>query len=404
MLRTQTLYDRQIALFFLSVVPFTKFFTLPSLTAGISGNDMWISAILNLVLDIVTVLIVLSACKKSNVDFFGLIENIFGKVGGKIVLILYAIFFLLKGFIPICEQKDYVVLTMYLALPKIAMFLPFFVLAVYLCCKRLRVIGRLSDVLFIPTVIGFVLLMALTIPNLEMGALLPIGLSGAKNIFKASYSSLNWYGDCVYLLFFIGRFKREKRSNLKIIIAYIVAGLMVVVFSLFFYATFSSLAFRKKFALTEISKYTTVINNIGRFDFIAIFLILFSSAFATIMPIYFACMLLQRALPLKKHYIYPLILSLLIMILMFGLNEYFASLESFFTGIAGIIFLIFSNLLPIVLALSTGFRVPNNKRYRGDKDNSIRKRDGEINDNVGVDNGENFSIVKGGKQNEIQKD
>lgn len=403
MRRDTTLYTRQIALFFLSIVPFIKFFTLPSLTAGISGNDMWISAILNLVLDIVTAIVVLSACKKSNTDFFGLIENIFGKVGGKIVLILYAMFFLLKGFIPICEQKDYVVLTMYLALPKVAMFLPFFVLAVYLCCKRLRVIGRLADVLWIPTVIGFVLLMALTIPNLEMGALLPIGISGAKSIFKASYSSLNWYGDCVYLLFFIGRFKREKHSNLKIIIAYIVAGLMVVIFSVFFYATFSSLAFRKRFALTEISKYTTVINNIGRFDFIAIFLILFSSAFATIMPIYFACMLLARALPPKKHYIYPIILSLLIMILMFGLNEYFASLERFFTGFAGIIFLIFNNLLPIVLALSTGFRVSKTERNHNDKNIPIKNSNDKIAENQAVDNIKKVKDFKGEKENEIQK-
>ena len=101
MRRETTLYSRQTALFFLSVVPFTKMFTLPCLIAGISQQDMWISAILNVVLDLITLVIVLNACKNADTDFFGLIENLFGKKGGKVVLILYALYFLLKVFIPI---------------------------------------------------------------------------------------------------------------------------------------------------------------------------------------------------------------------------------------------------------------------------------------------------------------
>ena len=71
----------------------------------------------------------------------------------------------------------------------------------------------------------------------------------------------------------------KKRDGIKIIIAFLISGLSVVLFMVVFYGIFTSIAFRQQFALTEISKYTAIINNIGRFDYIGILNILFSGIF-----------------------------------------------------------------------------------------------------------------------------
>ncbi len=346
-----TLKTRQISLFFIALMPVAKFFMMPSIMAGEANEDLWMSCLINVALDFVTLLAVVFATRNAKTDFFGLLEGACGKRASKIVLLFYAVFFILKAFLPIAEQKDYVVLTMYLAMPKVGLFLPFFLVIFYLCAKKLRVIGRIADVLWVSTVLGYLLLMALSIPNLDMGALLPGGANGFVPVIKGAMKSLNWFGDCAYFLFFIGRFKREKKTELKILGAYAIAAVMVLLFVIFFYASFSSIAVRKRFALTEISKYATVINNIGRFDYLAIFLILFSSVFSLTLPLYFANMILERVYPLKRPWMYPLFLAVLMLTLTLTLSEKMWSIEYAILNYAPPIFILFNNALPIIFSL-----------------------------------------------------
>ena len=59
------LKDRQICFFVLAFLPITKIFSLPSLIAGYSNEDMWISALINLLIDFLTLIPIVIACKKS---------------------------------------------------------------------------------------------------------------------------------------------------------------------------------------------------------------------------------------------------------------------------------------------------------------------------------------------------
>ena len=120
------LKSRQVCFFLIAFMPISKLFVLPSILAGFSAEDMWLSTVFNLFLDFLTLLAVVYACKKSKQTFFNLLENNFGKTGMKIVLSLYLIYFTLKAILPINEQKDYVELTLYTLKPTIYYFLPFF--------------------------------------------------------------------------------------------------------------------------------------------------------------------------------------------------------------------------------------------------------------------------------------
>lgn len=236
-------------------------------------------------------------------------------------------------------------------MPNVITFLPFFLVTFYLCLKKLNAIGRISDVLFLPTLIGLVLIISLSIPNADLESFLPVGITGYKSILTASYKGLNWFGDCVYFLFFIGNYTREGKAERNIILTYLLSCLVSVLFLFLFYATFSGIAFRQKFALTEIAKYSTIINNIGRFDYIGIFFLLYSYIFGASLPIYFANFLMQRLFPIKKKWIYPLALCLIIVFFVVVLGEYFATIERLVITYGGILFLVCGNILPIVFAL-----------------------------------------------------
>ncbi|MBQ7236910.1 MAG: GerAB/ArcD/ProY family transporter [Clostridia bacterium] len=344
------LKTRQICLFFIAFTPVIKLFMMPSIIAEFAREDMWISSLINLILDGVTFIFLLIAARRAKTNVFGLLEDNFGKTGAKTILAFYVVYFMLKAIVPLGEQKDYVELTLYTLMPSQLYFLPFFGVAFYLCVKYLRVIGRSADVLWLLTAVGLIILFALSIPNAEFESVLPIGASGIKNILKGSYYTLNWYGDCVYLMFFIGEFDYKKKDGIKIFISYAIAALAVIIFMIIFYSVFTSIAFRQRFALTEISKYTAVINNIGRFDYVGITFILFSNAFALSLPLYFSCRILNYIFGITKKWIAPIFVIGIQLLIMVFLTQFYASIESIMKNYLGIFFFIFGNILPIVTA------------------------------------------------------
>ena len=356
---------RQICFFLIAFLPITKMFMLPSVVAGIAGEDMWISTILNLFLDWTTIFFLLTFLKNEKGDFFDVIEKYFGKTTKTIFLVLYLIYFLLKAYLPINEQKDYVEQTLYITMPNILTFLPFFALAVYLCVQPIRVYGRCADIMWIVTLVGTFLLISLSITNINLEALLPVGAQKIDKVIGASYKSLAWFGEGAYLLFFVGKFQYKKGDGKKIYLSYALASIIVVIFSILFYCTFTSVAFRQTFALTEVSKYNTVINNLGRFDYVGIMLILFSTAFSLVLPMYFSCKILNKLFPIKRKWIYALLVTLLYVLLLTVFNEYAYSFESFILNVASGIFLIFSNIVPIAVCIIKGvIDRKNNKSYQ----------------------------------------
>ena len=335
---TKQLKTRQICFFLIAFLPVTKIFTLPSILAENSAEDMWISALISLTVDFLTLSAVVFTCRKTNMNFYELLENSIGKIGKNIVLLLYFVCFMLKAYLPIVEQKEYVELTLYTLTPATFYFLPFFFACFYFCLKKLRVLGRASDVAFLITLIGFLILFALSISNADFSAILPIGASGFNKIISGSFKSLTWFGDSAYLLFFIGNFKYEKKSGVKIVISYIISAIIVLGFMLTFYAIFTSIAHRQRFALTEISKYTTVINNLGRFDYLGIVCVLFSSVISLSLPLYFCTQILNHIFKFKKIFIAPLITVGTQFIAVIFLSKYMASVQKFITDYAGFLF------------------------------------------------------------------
>lgn len=345
------LKTRQVCFFLIAFLPITKFFSLPSIIARQASEDLWISTLLCLLLDFITLIPIVIACKNANKNFFELLEDNLGKLGAKLVAVLYLIYFFVKTILPINEQKDYIEFTLYTLKPTVIYFLPLFLLAFYICFKKLRVYGRLADILWMVTLNGFITLIALSIPNADFTAILPIGARGLPNILKGSLYAFNWFGDSVFIMFFIGNFNCDKKAGLKIFLSFLLGAVMVLVFMITFYSIFSSIAFRQRFALTEMSKYTTVISNLGRFDYIGIFMILFSNVFALCLPIYFSSKLIKYIFNIQKLWIAPSITVGLQLFIVLVLYEFSVSFESIITNYFSFYFIIIGNILPIILSI-----------------------------------------------------
>lgn len=349
------LKTRQICFFYVAILPVVKFFIAPSVISGISGEDLWISAFINCAVDIVTVAALYFLLKNEDCDFFTLTERAFGKAFAKTVAILYIVFFLLKTLMPLNEVKDYVEQTLYITSPNLMTFMPIFIAIIFISAKRLRVIGRIADGALIIALVGYAFMFALSVPHTDFEAILPVGANGAKNIFLGAYSSSAWFSDGAYFLFFVGEYVKGKKDGLKIILSTAGSVLITLFFMIIFYGTFTSIAQRQCFALTEISKYTTAINNMERFDYIPIFALLFVSIFSLAAPFYFAAELVTRLFPIKRLVAAIAVCAPSVLLLLF-FDEYFASIERFILDIASGYFLFFGSVFPIATAVAIKLR------------------------------------------------
>lgn len=340
------LKTRQVCLFFIAFLPAVKLLKLPSVICSVANEDGWLSALTSLILDFTVLLVLLISCRKTDKTFFELLKDSFGSLIAKTVYLLYAIFFSVKSIIPLSNQRAFNDLTLYTSRPSVIYFLPLFLFFFYLATKKMRVLGRLADVFWIITLSGLCLILALSVGNADFSAILPVGANGAENILSGSLKSLNWFGDCLYFLFFSGNFEKSKNYGLKISLSYFFSGLSFVFFMVVFYGVFTSLSGKQIFALTDIAKYSTVISNTSRFDYIAIFLLTFSNVIGLSLPVFFASYCLNVAIEFKKTFVSPLIITLSVFLLGLLFDYYAVFIENNLKTFLTAVYLLFSSVIP----------------------------------------------------------
>lgn len=316
---------RQISLLFLAFMPVTKLFTIPKAASETANEDMWLSILLCLALDFLTVVCLLITENRWQKPFSEILETCVGKAFSKVVLALYVLFFLLKAFPPLFEEENFVRNTFYESSPSAFTFLPFFFLSLYFCTVKPRAVGRLADLMWAFTVFSVALLLALSLEHTDYAALLPVGKNGVK-IFLGSYYIFPWFSDGAYLLFFLGKIKPTDKPFLKVLGGFLGHVLLTVAFSVTFYGVFTFVAGRELFALAEISKYSTVINSVGRVDYIAIFLLLVTHIVSAALPLYVASGFLKELFGFKNPFIPSAIVNAVLLIPMLFLPSRLAEI------------------------------------------------------------------------------
>lgn len=338
---------RQICFIFLAFTPVTKIALLPSVLAGFCEETLWISTLLSFSLDVGVLLIFLRlSVKRRGETAFSIAEKTFSKPVARIFSFLYGAYFMLKATVPLLEQQDYVHNTLYEISPSIFIFLPFFILSFYLSLKGLKIIGRCADASIWLTAVGFIMVFLLAIPKVDYTNILPIIQKPTYKPVIGSLRSVIWFSDSVYCLLFLGHFKTEKGQTLKLTLSYIAVAVVVTFFMVTFYASFTSIAKTRFFATPELTIYSLAITNSARFDYIAIFILMFSQVFAIILPIFLATKCFKKAFNLKSALVPAIVV-----------NAVLATFTVVFTGKLFAVLAVISNYLSYAF-IFFGYVVP----------------------------------------------
>ena len=327
----------------------TKLHILPASLSHFSSEALWLSAFINIAIDFLLLLLVLKVlndAKEENIMLY--FENKFGKTFSKVLCFIYALFFILKTFIPIYEQKNSIELTFYETQPTFLTFMPFFIVAFYIVLKGVRPYARSMEISLWIFILGIFIIFLLSAFSGNYSALLPVIPSNAS-FLNGSLKTLIWFGDPLFLLFFAGKIKKTYNHNKKIIIAFIVYALITITFLVMFYSIFDTIAERQYYASLKMSKYSISLSDIGRFDYLGAFLLSGINVFQICLPLIFASILLAYCFNFKNKIIPALIVvSIEFVLSILTQNDFFKSLD-FMQNYMVYFFIVMTYLVPIII-------------------------------------------------------
>lgn len=308
---------RQLCFVIVTIFSITKFYTLPAIVSGASGEAGCQALLLNFIIDFLLLLtcvyIIKNQPKKCLYDTSCWY---FGKPLTKLAFFVYAVYFIIKAFIPILEQKNTISLTFYESQPTLLIFMPYFIVAFYLVVKGVNAFFRSVEIISWLFVAGLIITLALSIPSAEFTALLPI-VQPAKKILHGSSTAFLWFGDPVSILFFEKFLSSKKNLTKKSVIAFSISALITVVLVAVFYSIFQSISQRQYYAPIKMSKYSLTLSNVGRLDYFAALLFSLVSVYAVTMPILLSNICLMQVFKVKKPFVTGTILVLCETVLLF---------------------------------------------------------------------------------------
>ncbi len=275
---------RQLYFFLACVAPIGKLVIMPSRLAVYSGNDLLLPVLFHYLIQAAVIFAVLLLAKRG-MSLFEMLENSLGKIAASCIVLLLSAFLLFAAFLPLIEQKVFVQGTFYDTIPSLVAFAPFFPLAAYLCSKPLSSYGRTWDLLGPIALVGLVGILLLSFTETDLGALLPVGSSGAKGILSGTGYTFCWFFDSLFLLFLLGKIDYQKGMAWKGALFYFLGGLAAILFIAVFYGIFQETAINQLFAFAKTSVFFSGITVLGRVDFIFIYALAFVLIFYCTLPL-----------------------------------------------------------------------------------------------------------------------
>ncbi len=341
---------RQICFIYLAFTTVTKIGMMPSILANYVGEALWISVLLNFAIDFLSLLAILYLAKKHpEKTIYTIIKDGTNEWVAKIALAVLGVFFFIKCSLPLFEQKLYIENTLYEILPNPIIFYPFFLVSTYASLKGLKTFARCADITLFITAFGLSLALYLSISSFDSENLLPLFQRPFSNVVDASFRTISWHSDSLNLLMFLGHFKPEKHQTRKIVLSFLGVTFITTIFIAVFYGIYGVISPSQPFALPSMMIFSVLVNNIGRFDFIAIFLLLFSIVYAIILPIFLSTKCFTIVFNLKNSLIPAITINAILALNMIIFGNKFFKILSLAQNYITIFVIFMAIIVPILL-------------------------------------------------------
>jgi spore germination protein KB len=189
---------------------------IASTVGSIAGKDSWIAVLLSFIPSILIIWLVhLLGRRFPERNLIELTEIIAGKWFGKLISLIFILYFLLLASLILREVGEFVVTTILPGTPLEVVHITFIVVVVYTLRKGSEVFARSSEIFF-PYVLLFLLLIFLLLfPHFELNNIRPILADGIMPVLSGTIPVL-WYSFFEMIIFLmIYPYVQEKKNRAR---------------------------------------------------------------------------------------------------------------------------------------------------------------------------------------------
>lgn len=267
----KTISTNQASLILVIFTVALKFSVLPALTCDYAGNSAYIVALIGLIIDFLSTLVIILLIRKiPDISFFDLLKNTLSKPFAIIVYSILFIYFLIKLLIAMLELHDYYIVTLFENLNPIFFVVTLMLFLVFMFSTGFRTIGRVIEILFWPLTIGIMFTLLYPMGEVEIVNLLPIFQDGIYPIFNGLFKTSFAYGDFMILFMMMGNIKYSKKATKKMLLYFATMLNFIFNFYLLFVGTFGDTAVNQSLALSELPLHNPYPTTIGRLEWLTI--------------------------------------------------------------------------------------------------------------------------------------
>ncbi|MBE7088496.1 MAG: hypothetical protein E7370_03125 [Clostridiales bacterium] len=338
---------RQICFILIAFNVCGKVLLYPTNLSFYTNNDLWIAALIDFLIHGVAVWAAAYACSKSDLTLYTRLQNAFGKIPAKIIMGLFALYFLFASILPLGEHKLYVQDIFYDTIPSLIPFLPFFIFSVYAGAKGLNSAARAADLCFILFIISVGTIIVMSFDEVDFSNLLPVFSNSPQTVLQGALTGATRFSEAAYILLFMGHFKYKKGDALKITVSYGVGGLIVLLVCVIFYGIYADLSSNIFFVISKISTFFSAVNNVGRVDYIALYALEIVMLFSLVLKVQACRYCVEKAIGFSNGAIISVAINAVLIILTVVFDHRFTVLQNFVGGWGVIAFIIFANAIPI---------------------------------------------------------
>lgn len=324
----------QVGFILLTIMTGSKFLNVPSSIASQAGRDGWISIIILFLIDFAVLLCLLWAHKlnKNNLSLNCILEKNLGKVGARPVYILFFVFFIVRQLDLMASVLNVFSATLTLKTNWPGFSIPIILLSLFIFVLGIRTFARTNQLVAAWVFISAFVMIVLSLTNTDFSEFTPVLADGFKPVGKAVLNHTFYFTDSLFIIFFLGRIKRDKNFFLSPITAFILGTLLTLFLYVVFYALFGEIAWLQDSAMPKVSQFNTQLTVNGRLDWLALLLWL-TAIFLKIVLFAFCSIYSLQGIIRKKDdkpnifsfiFYTAIVLMLPILLPVSSLTEYFA--------------------------------------------------------------------------------
>ncbi|BBH19126.1 germination protein [Paenibacillus baekrokdamisoli] len=211
----------------------TALLLVPSITAKHAERDLWLSPIWASSIGFLIVYIVYQLNKlypkESIVEYS---QHILGRIPGKLIGLIYLVFYLHINGIIIREYGEFVVSTTLLQTPMVMVLGSIVLVCAFAVRGGVEVLGRCAQFFMPGVTILFLLLIVLLIPDLHPKNMFPMMEHGLKPSFLGSVVPQGWFSEFM-LISFLLPFLSDREKGMKWGMISVVAVMLLMVLTNF---------------------------------------------------------------------------------------------------------------------------------------------------------------------------